>query len=92
MLDIPRLEKSVNDVRLDTRGTYFDPVALIVALLRGDARRAESLGWILDAVKAETTPLALASKMKMGRKCMAISARREARQRLHLTMERVRMG
>lgn len=39
-------------------GIYFGPVPLTAALLRGEAR----FGWALDAVKADKTPLAVASK------------------------------
>lgn len=45
-------------------GLYFDGVALTAALLRGDVRRVEMLGWGLDAVKAERIPLAVVSNRK----------------------------
>lgn len=87
MLDVPGLEKTVDDARQGLRGTYFDPVALMVALLGGDARRFETFSGALDAVTAGKTSLALASKTNMQRKCMAQSARRGAHQRLHRETE-----
>ena len=65
MLDVPGLEKTVDDARQGLRGTYFDPVALMVALLGGDARRFETFSGALDAVKVDKTSLALASKTNM---------------------------
>ena len=77
----------MDDARQGLRGTYFDPVALMVALLGGDARRFETFSWALEAVKADKIFPALASKRNMQRKCMAQSARRGARQRLHRETE-----
>ena len=65
MLDIWKLEKAVKSVRRGIRGAYFDPVLLMVTLLRGDARRVERFGWALAAVKADNTPLAVWSKAKV---------------------------
>ena len=45
-------------------GLYFSRVALIAALLRGDARRVVRLGWVLDAVKADRIPLAVVNNKK----------------------------
>ena len=40
-------------------------MALIVALLRGEARKVERLGWAIDAVKADKIPLAVVSITKV---------------------------
>ena len=46
------------------RWAYFDPVAMIVSLLRRDASRVEVFGWMLDTVKADKIPLVTASNTK----------------------------
>ena len=46
------------------RRAYFDPVAMIVSLLRRDESRVEVFGWMLDTVKADKIPLVTASNTK----------------------------
>lgn len=91
MLDTWRLEKPVKIVSRDTRVAYFDPVALIVALLRGDARRIERSGWALDAVKADKTSLKVASNRKVGTNFMTESEK-YAHQTMHLETKKVEIG
>ena len=55
----------MEDVRQGIRGAYFDPVLLMVMLLRGDARRVERFGWALAAVRADNIPLAEWSNAKV---------------------------
>lgn len=50
---------------------YFDPVALIVSLLRDDVRRVESFGWVLDLVQADKIPFVILSNAKRGKNFMA---------------------
>lgn len=52
---------------------YFDPVALIVSLLRDDVRRVESFGWVLDLVQADKIPFVILSNAKRGKNFMAKS-------------------
>lgn len=62
--DSLRLEKTLKILRRGIQETYFDPVALVIVLLRGDARRVERFGWALDAAKADKTTLAVVSSTK----------------------------
>lgn len=66
------------------RGTYFDPVALVVMLLRGDAVRVESFGWALDAVKADPIPIAVVSDTKRRKNIMTKSGQMKHHHNLHL--------
>lgn len=50
---------------------YFDPVALIVSLLRDDVRRVESFGWVFDLVQTDKTSSVILSNARRGRNFMA---------------------